>query len=152
MKTRENALLSASKMTAYAKGRREEEALVKLLRKLGFPAERVPLSGSTRRDKADLVVGELAISVKYGKSCPNALYLASMGWLGEILVVPLIPWLLGCINRWERLPSLAPKPGKAILREVQQGKVMVGRQKRDEWKLAGYIEDLLKLKGGVNAS
>jgi len=131
-------------MTPYAKGRREEEKLVRILRSLGIEAERVPLSGSTRRDKADILVDGVAISVKYGKACPKSLYLASMGWLGEVLVVPLLPWLYGCINRTERLPKISPR--NVLAKEVQPRRVLAGRDKRGEWKLAGRLEDLLVLK------
>jgi hypothetical protein len=138
-------------MSSYAKGRREEEELVRLLREEGFQAERVPLSGATRSDKADIICEDLLISVKYGMSCPKSLYLASTFWAGEILVVPLLPWIKGCINQCEKLPRY-PEAPTSITQEVGYKKILIARAKRSEWKLAGYYGDLLSLRkiGGVN--
>jgi hypothetical protein len=138
-------------MSAYAKGRREEEELVRMLRKAGFQAERVPISGAMRADKADILCEDLLISVKYGASCPKSLYTASAFWAGDILVVPLLPWIEGCIQRCERLPKY-PEAPTSITREVGYKKILIGRTKRSEWKLAGYYGDLLcfRVKGGGN--
>lgn len=118
--------------------------MVRLLRSCGLNAERVPLSGSASPGRPDVCVGELTISVKYGKACPEILYKHAMFWLDEFLVVPLWPWLIGACEAHRELPRLqAPK---SVEGELSRCRVLIGRTKGQEWKAVGKVEDLAKLR------
>ena len=61
------------------KGYRGEYKLVKLLKKHGLNAKRVPLSGATTFQKGDIMIGEYRAEVKWRKDGFKEIY----KWLGD---------------------------------------------------------------------
>lgn len=61
-------------MNAKEKGKRTERELVRIFKKAGLNAKRVPLSGSTDFAKGDVVVEDLVIEVKRRKKGFKKLY------------------------------------------------------------------------------
>lgn len=137
-------------MTSYTKGRREEEALVRLLRSYGVEAERVPLSGATHRQRADVLAGGLCVSVKYGTAAPSCLFHASVFWLGPYLVVPLEPLLAGWIVRGKDLP--VKLPSQRVKKELAQADLLIARRKGGEWVVCGEPHHVFKLGGAMHLS
>ncbi|MEM1691788.1 MAG: hypothetical protein QXK45_03870 [Thermofilaceae archaeon] len=137
-------------MTSYAKGRREEEALVRLLRSYGLEAERVPLSGAAHRRRADVLVEGLCLSVKYGAAAPSCLFRTSIFWLGPYLVVPLEPLLAGWIVPGGRLPSWTPS--RQVENELAEADLLVARRKGGEWVVCGKPHLVLQLGGVMHLS
>jgi len=136
-------------MNAKKKGYRVEYQLMKTLQKAGFEARRVPLSGSTRGYKGDIVLTlgneEIVLEVK-GREVFSKLYTYNIPFLyrNDIAVVPLFDVLKGGGKiKYHKYAVLPPATLKTALKQARREQaLLVVKSNRKPFLLVARKKDV----------
>lgn len=137
---------------SYAKGRRREEELVRLLTAQGWSARRIPLSGQAGQPDVILTVGgrEIGFSVKTGRRFPKRVYDLVGARVGDHVVLSL-PQLLLALDGRRDWPSCEGRLPACVERELRRGLAFAGKRPYRPWLFVIPVSWLEGDRGAVGA-